>query len=80
MGDLGCLADIGHDDEWTTREPTGVNGVRGWYFGFKYVPWKNVEWETLYARLTENTNNSWRVPKPPIAPSCVPCWTSIFKE
>ncbi|MBE6093156.1 MAG: S-layer homology domain-containing protein [Selenomonas ruminantium] len=57
--DLGCLADLGHDDEWATREPTGINGVRGWYYGFKVVPWKNVEWETMYANLTENTNNSW---------------------
>ncbi|WP_026767157.1 S-layer homology domain-containing protein [Selenomonas ruminantium] len=56
---LGCLADLGHDDEWATREPTGINGVRGWYYGFKCVPWKNVEWETMYAQLTENTNNSW---------------------
>ncbi|MGN8833210.1 S-layer homology domain-containing protein [Selenomonas montiformis] len=56
---LGCLADLGHDDEWATREPTGINGVKGWYYGFKCVPWKNVEWETMYARLTENTNNHW---------------------
>lgn len=56
---LGCLADLGHDDEWATREPTGINGVKGWYYGFKCVPWKNVEWETMYARLTENTNNNW---------------------
>ena len=56
---LGCLADIGHDDEWATREPTGINGVKGWYYGVKFVPWKNVEWETMYARVTENTNNNW---------------------
>lgn len=56
---LGCLADIGHDDEWATREPTGINGVKGWYYGVKFVPWKNIEWETMYARVTENTNNNW---------------------
>ena len=38
MGNLGAFADLGHDDEWSTREPTFINGVRGWYFGFKCVP------------------------------------------
>lgn len=46
---LGAYADLGHDDEWSTREPTFTNGVRGWYFGFKCVPAHNVEWETLWA-------------------------------
>ena len=46
---LGAYADLGHDDEWSTREPTYTNGVRGWYFGFKCVPAHNVEWETLWA-------------------------------
>lgn len=46
---LGAFADLGHDDEWSTREPTFTNGVRGWYFGFKCVPAHNVEWETLWA-------------------------------
>ncbi len=57
--DLGCSADLGHDDEWTTREPTYVNGIKGWYFGFKCVPYKNVEWETMWApHLTENINQA----------------------
>jgi hypothetical protein len=47
--DLGAFADLGHDDEWATREPTFINGIRGWYFGFKCVPAQNVEWETLWA-------------------------------
>ena len=47
--DLGTMADLGHDDEWTTREPVGSNGTKGWYYGFKLVPAKNVEWETLWA-------------------------------
>lgn len=52
---LGAFADLGHDDEWSTREPTFTNGVRGWYFGFKCVPSQNVEWETLWApNLKEN--------------------------
>ncbi len=53
--DMGALSDIAHDDEWATREPTYVGGVRGWFFGFKCVPWQNVEWETMWApHLTEN--------------------------
>lgn len=57
--DIGAVADIGHDDEWATREPTYVNGVRGWFFGVKMVPWQNCEWETMWApHLTENTSAS----------------------
>ena len=56
---LGCVADLGHDDEWATREPTFVNGIKGWYYGFKMVPWKNCEWETMWApHLTENYNQT----------------------
>ena len=47
--DLGTMADLGHDDEWTTREPVGANGTKGWYYGFKCIPAQNVEWETLWA-------------------------------
>ena len=58
--DLGTVSDLGHDDEWATREPTFVNGVKGWYFGFKCVPYKNVEWETMWApHLTENSDATW---------------------
>ncbi len=46
---FGAVADIGHDDEWTTREPSFINGVKGWYYGFKLVPAKNCEWETMWA-------------------------------
>lgn len=57
--DIGALSDIAHDDEWATREPTYVNGVRGWYFGFKCVPAQNVEWETMWApNLRENIQSS----------------------
>ena len=60
---LGCVADLGHDDEWTTREPTYVTGIKGWYFGFKCVPYNNVEWETMWApQLIENysqPSNAW---------------------
>lgn len=47
--ELGAMADLGHDDEWTTREPVGASGTKGWYYGFKLVPYKNVEWETMWA-------------------------------
>lgn len=58
---LGAHADLGHDDEWSTREPTFTGGIRGWYFGFKCVPAHNVEWETLWApHLKEQI--SWGTP------------------
>ena len=57
---LGAVADVGHDDEWSTREPTYVNGVRGWSFGFKMVPFQNVEWETYWApHLLENKDANY---------------------
>lgn len=36
------------DDEWGST----WNGTKGWIVGFKYVPAKNVEWETLYSDQT----------------------------
>lgn len=59
--ELGALGDFGHDDEWATREPTYVNGSKGWTVGFKCIPWKNVEWETMYSRVRENFGipDSW---------------------
>lgn len=58
--DIGTVSDLGHDDEWATREPTFVNGVKGWFYGFKMVPWQNCEWETMWApHLTENSDANW---------------------
>lgn len=51
---LGAFGDFGHDDEWSTREPTYTNGTKGWLMGFNCVPWKNVEWGTLYGNMREN--------------------------
>ncbi len=51
---LGTFGDFGHDDEWSTREPTYTNGTKGWLMGFNCVPWKNVEWGTLYGIMREN--------------------------
>lgn len=58
--EMGAVSDIGHDDEWATREPSFVNGIKGWFFGFKCVPAHNVEWETMWApHLTENSDANW---------------------
>ncbi len=37
---------IGGDDEWGSTP----FGSKGWIVGFKYVPTKNVEWETLFSQ------------------------------
>ena len=40
------------DKEWGLLQP----GSRGWVFGFKYVPAKNLEWETMFSVATaQNT-------------------------
>jgi len=31
---------------------------RGWTVGFKYVPWKNIEWETLYQNAACNMSDT----------------------
>ena len=42
------------DDEWGST----WNGTKGWIVGFKYVPWKNVEWETLLSRQKRDYGTS----------------------
>lgn len=54
--DMGATGDFGHDDEWTTRGPSYSNGNKGWYVGINYVPWQNVEWSTMYAKVQEGTS------------------------
>lgn len=50
------------DDEWGSRP----NNAKGWIFGVKYVPVKNVEWSTLYSQqkkgidATETDRNLFR--------------------
>ena len=39
-------SNIAGDDEWGSLP----NNMKGWILSFKYVPWKNVEWETFYSR------------------------------
>lgn len=42
--DYGRHGNIMGDEEWGLLKP----GSKGWVFGFKYVPAKNIEWETMY--------------------------------
>ena len=35
---------IWNDDAWGSM----LRNSRGWTIGFRYVPWKNIEWETFY--------------------------------
>lgn len=42
------------DDEWGST----WNGTKGWIVGFKYVPWKNVEWETLFSKQKRDYGTS----------------------
>jgi len=41
------------DDAWGSI----LKDSRGWTVGFKYVPWKNVEWETLYQNAECNMSH-----------------------
>ena len=52
--ELGAFGDFGHDDEWSTREPTYTSGAKGWLMGFNVVPAKNVEWGGLWGVMREN--------------------------
>jgi len=50
----GANGDIGHDDEWGSLP----SNMKGWIWGVKYVPWQNVEWETLYSKQKVNANST----------------------
>jgi hypothetical protein len=50
----GANGQIGGDDEWGSLQKDS----KGWIFGVKYVPWKNVEWETLYENATQDMSTS----------------------
>ena len=50
----GANGDIGHDDEWGSLP----SNMKGWIWGVKYVPWQNVEWETLYSKQKINANST----------------------
>ena len=44
------------DDEWNSI----WNGTKGWIFGVKYVPAKNIEWETLYSPQVRGWSQDWQ--------------------
>ena len=52
-GENGWLAG---DDEWNSI----WNGTKGWIFGVKYVPAKNIEWETLYSPQVRGWSQDWQ--------------------
>lgn len=43
------------DEEWGSLPN---NGARGWIFGVKYVPSKNVEWNTFFSKQKVNTSST----------------------
>ncbi|SFT81786.1 hypothetical protein SAMN02910356_02242 [Selenomonas sp. GACV-9] len=43
------------DDAWGSL----LKNSRGWTIGFKYVPWKNIEWETFY-QISECNMSPWQ--------------------
>lgn len=45
--------DLGHDEEWGSLP----SNRKGFILGAKYVPWKNVEWETFYSVQKAITGN-----------------------
>lgn len=55
----GANGTIAGDDEWGSLFYNGSAGAKGWILGFKYIPWKNIEWETLYGhqyQISESGN------------------------
>ncbi len=50
----GANGDVGHDDEWGSLP----SNMKGWILGLKYVPWQNVEWQTLYSKQKVNVNST----------------------
>lgn len=54
----GAHGHINGDDEWNSI-PSVNGGLKGWFFGVKYVPWQNIEWETLYAHEKNISNSDW---------------------
>ena len=56
---FGTNGTISGDDEWGSLFYNGSAGSKGWIIGAKYVPWKNVEWETMFSKQKQiaNSNN-----------------------
>lgn len=52
--DFGKYGDMSHDDEWNSLP----SDMKGWFLGVKYIPYKNVEWETFYSDQTRYTSGT----------------------
>ena len=50
----GANGTIAGDDEWGSTP----FGTKGFILGVKYVPWQNVEWETLYSHQKRDYDKS----------------------
>ena len=46
--------DVSHDDEWGSLPAD----TRGWLVGFRYVPYKDVVWETFYSDQKQNCSGT----------------------
>ena len=53
----GTNGTISGDDEWGSLFYNGSAGSKGWILGVKYVPWQNVEWETLFSKQQQISNS-----------------------
>ena len=51
---IGKNGTIWSDDSWSSIP----HGSKGWTFGFRYVPWKQVVWETMYI-ISDRNFQSW---------------------
>lgn len=54
----GTNGTIAGDDEWSSLFYNGSAGSKGWILGVKYVPWQNVEWETLFSKQQQISNSN----------------------
>ena len=53
----GANGTIAGDDEWSSLFYNGSAGSKGWIFGVKYVPWKNIEWETFFSKQHKQSSS-----------------------
>ncbi|MCR5439459.1 MAG: S-layer homology domain-containing protein [Selenomonas sp.] len=52
--DFGRYGDVSHDDEWGSLP----KDTKGYILGVKYIPWKDVVWETFYSDQKYNHSGS----------------------
>jgi len=51
----GANGQLAGDDEWGSTP----SATKGWILGVKYIPAKNIEWETLYSRQKRGYDQAW---------------------